>query len=138
MTVDTSAIVQILLQEQDWERLARFINDADNITMSAASLVELYIVMEAKKRFTLLSDVDDYLQTSPLQFVPFTQAQARIARDAFLKYGRGSGSKVKLNFGDCFSYALAMETGEPLLFVGNDFIHTDILPALDPPVLSPE
>lgn len=138
MTVDTSAIVQILLQEQDWERLARFINDADNITMSAASLVELYIVMEAKKRFTLLSDVDDYLQTSPLQFVPFTQAQARIARDAFLKYGRGSGSKAKLNFGDCFSYALAMETGEPLLFVGNDFIHTDILPALDPPVLSPE
>ncbi len=138
MTVDTSAIVQILLQEQDWERLARFINDADNITMSAASPVELYIVMEAKKRFTLLSDVDDYLQTSPLQFVPFTQAQARIARDAFLKYGRGSGSKAKLNFGDCFSYALAMETGEPLLFVGNDFIHTDILPALDPPVLSPE
>lgn len=70
--------------------------------------------------------------------VPLTVAQAEIARAAFRTYGKGINSKSKLNHCDCIAYALAKETGEPLLFVGNDFIHTDILSALEPPVLSPE
>ena len=61
---------------------------------------------------------------------PVTEAQARIAREAYRDYGRGSGHPARLNFGDCFAYALARATGEPLLFKGSDFIHTDIEPAL--------
>jgi ribonuclease VapC len=61
---------------------------------------------------------------------PVTVSQAELARRAHQRYGRGNDSKAKLNFGDCFAYALAREKNEPLLFVGDDFIHTDITPAL--------
>lgn len=61
---------------------------------------------------------------------PVTEAQVRIARDAYRDFGRGSGNPARLNFGDCFAYALAKVTGEPLLYKGDDFPHTDIEPAL--------
>ncbi len=112
--------------------------DADVLVISAANYVELYMVIEGRRRPELTARVNKLLDDADVEIVPFTAAQAQIARDAFLKYGRGYNSKARLNFGDCFAYALAKETGEPLLFVGNDFIHTDIIPALDPPVLASE
>jgi ribonuclease VapC len=69
------------------------------------------------------------MREAAVSIEPVTTAQARIARDAYRDFGRGSGHPAQLNFGDCFAYALATETGEPLLFKGDDFGHTDVLPA---------
>lgn len=74
--------------------------------------------------------LDDPLREAQIIIEPMTEAQARIAREAYRDYGRGSGRLARLNFGDCFAYAPARETGEPLLFKGDDFTHTDITPAL--------
>ena len=73
---------------------------------------------------------DDLLREARIVVEPITEPQARIAREAYRDFGRGSGHPARLNFGDCFAYALARATGEPLLFKGNDFVHTDIAPAL--------
>jgi ribonuclease VapC len=73
------------------------------------------------------------LRERPLRIEPVTEDQVRIARDAYREYGKGSGHRARLNFGDCFAYALARVTGEPLLFKGDDFTHTDIASALTTP-----
>ena len=73
--------------------------------------------------------VDDLLSEARIVIEPVSEAQARIARDAYRDFGRGSGHPARLNFGDCFAYALAREKSEPLLFKGDDFSHTDIAPA---------
>jgi len=73
---------------------------------------------------------DELVDTAELQVEPVTHHQARIARDAYRDFGKGSGRKAGLNFGDCFAYALAKSTGEALLFKGDDFAHTDVRPAL--------
>ena len=75
--------------------------------------------------------LDDLLREAQIVIEPVTEAQARIARDAYRDYGRGSGHPARLNFGDCFAYALARETGERLLFKGDDFAHTDVTPAIE-------
>jgi ribonuclease VapC len=75
--------------------------------------------------------LDDLLIEAAIGIEPFTEAQAHIARQAYRDYGRGSGHPARLNFGDCFAYALARTTGEALLFKGEDFRHTDIAPALE-------
>ncbi len=138
MIIDTSALVMIAFEESGWEDVSIFMVDGDHIVLSTANYVELYMVIEGRRRPELTARVNRLLEDADVEIVPFTSSQAQIARNAFLKYGRGSGSKARLNFGDCFAYALAKKTGEPLLYVGNDFIHTDILPALDPPVLASE
>ena len=76
--------------------------------------------------------VDVLLAKFGIQVIPFDENQARLARAAYRDYGRGSGRPAHLNMGDCFSYALAAVTGEPLLFVGDDFTHTDLTPGLRP------
>ena len=73
---------------------------------------------------------DDLIQEAQIIIEPVTEVQARIAREAYRDFGKGSGHPAKLNFGDCFAYALARATGQPLLFRGDDFIHTDVVPAL--------
>ncbi|MGI8486557.1 MAG: type II toxin-antitoxin system VapC family toxin [Thermomicrobiales bacterium] len=138
MIVDTSAFVTIAFEESGWRNVSNCMDDADVLVISAANYVELYMVIEGRRHPELTTRVNKLLDDADVEIVTFTISQAHIARSAFLKYGRGSGSKAKLNFGDCIAYALAKETGEPLLFVGNDFIHTDIIPALDPPVLASE
>lgn len=100
--------------------------------MSAANFLEAAIVVDAKRRPVASRRLDDLLEELDVVIEPVTEEQARIARAAYRDYGRGSGHPARLNFGDCFAYALARATGEPLLFKGDDFIHTDITSALEP------
>jgi ribonuclease VapC len=101
--------------------------------VSAANFLEAAIVVDVKRRPIASRRLDDLLDELDVVIEPVTEEQARIARTAYRDYGRGSGHPAQLNFGDCFAYALARATGEPLLFKGNDFAHTDITPALEPP-----
>ena len=86
--------------------------------------------MDRHPKPTLGSALDDLVSRLRIVVEPVTHAQVAIAREAYRQFGKGSGHRARLNFGDCFAYALAKERDEPLLFIGNDFIHTDIHPAL--------
>ena len=97
--------------------------------VSAASFVETALVIDGSRDPIASRRFDDLISEARVLIEPVTEAQARIAREAYRDFGRGSGHPAKLNFGDCFAYALAKTTGEPLLFKGDDFIHTDIIPA---------
>lgn len=130
MIVDTSALVAILLNEQNAETLASVIRGADRASISAPNLVELCVVADSRLGARSRTLVDDVLATLGIEVAEFTADHARLARDAYRAYGKGSGSKARLNLADSYSYALAAATGEPLLFVGGDFTHTDIRPAL--------
>ena len=99
--------------------------------MSAATFVEACIVVDANRDPVLSRRLDDLLRVAGVVVEPVTREQADIARAAYRDFGRGSGHPAGLNFGDCFSYALARVTAEPLLFKGDDFSHTDVIPALD-------
>jgi ribonuclease VapC len=88
------------------------------------------MVIDKRKNAVLSGKLDDLLGNYGIEFAPVTAAQVQIARKAFRKYGKGMKNPAQLNFGDCFAYALAKETGEPLLFKGSDFGHTDIVPAI--------
>lgn len=128
MILDSSAIMAVLEDEPDADRLLAAAA-AGPCRMSLATYVELGIVADSRSTahgFRL----DRLLAVLDVTLEPVDAAQARIARAAYRRFGRGSGSPARLNFGDCFSYALAVVTGEPLLFTGNDFAQTDIPPAL--------
>jgi ribonuclease VapC len=109
------------------------LNDAEHVLMSAATYLELSIVIDGRKDPALSREVDDFLDRLSVEIEPVTPEQARIARDAYRDYGRGSGHAANLNFGDCFSYALARAMREPILFKGEDFIHTDLRSAVPTP-----
>src|ERR1700733_8624316 len=98
--------------------------------ISAANYLEAAAVIDASRDPVASRRFDELVDTADLQVEPVTHDQARIARDAYRDFGKGSGHKAGLNFGDCFAYALAKATGQPLLYKGNDFTHTDITPAL--------
>jgi len=126
MIVDTSAIVAILLGEPDAASLITLIYQDPEPKMSAASLVELHIVAARPDRYLAHRSVDELISKLRIIIAPVTEAQSRVAITCHDRFGRWSGNRAKLNFGDCFSYALSVATGEPLLFVGEDFTHTDI------------
>jgi ribonuclease VapC len=128
--VDTSALIAILRDEPQAAACAAAIAGADRRRMSAASFVEAAAVIDASRDPVASRRFDDLLREARLTIEPVSEAQARIARAAFRDYGRGSGHPARLNFGDCFAYALAKDCGEPLLFVGDDFGRTDVTPAL--------
>jgi ribonuclease VapC len=130
MIVDASAIVAILLDEPGFESYAAAIAKQRPAKVSAASYLEIGIVIDSKRQPTLSRRVDDLLASSRITIQPITERQARIAREAYRDYGRGSGHPARLNFGDCFAYALARDLGEPLLYKGTDFSHTEIRSAL--------
>ncbi|GAA4202381.1 type II toxin-antitoxin system VapC family toxin [Microbispora amethystogenes] len=130
MIIDTSAIVAILRGEPDAVDLARAIRDAPARRMSAGTYLELAAVVERARDPAASRLLDDLLTRIRVQIMPVTADQARTARRAYWDFGKGSGHKAGLNFGDCFSYALARECQEPLLFTGDDFVHTDVTPAL--------
>lgn len=132
MIIDTSAIIAILQAEFGSERLAIAIQDAHTRRISAGTLVELFIVVEHQGNRLIRRRVDEFLNVLHAEIEPVTELQAHIAREAYHAYGKGRGVRAQLNFGDCFAYALARDKNEPLLFVGDDFIHTDIRSALDP------
>jgi ribonuclease VapC len=131
MVVDTSALVAILLAEPDAERFARALADASVRLLSAVTRVELSCVIEGRKGETGRSDVDLLLRYGGFDIVSVTPQQAEIAVDAFRRFGRGR-HQARLNIGDCFAYALTVVTDQTLLFKGDDFIHTDVRPALLP------
>ena len=130
MIVDTSALIAILRDEPEAAACAGAIAAAGGRRISAANFVEAAIVIDGSRDPVASRRLDDLIREAQLVIEPVTEAQARIAREAYRDFGRGSGHPAKLNFGDCFAYALARATGEPLLFKGDDFGHTDISPAL--------
>jgi len=125
MIIDTSAMVAILDQEPEADRIARVLASTPERMLSAASLVEIGIVMQAQRGDDGARDLDLLLAKLRVEIVPFTARQADIARKAFRRYGRGRHD-AKLNFGDCFAYALAKDQSAPLLFKGDDFGQTDV------------
>ena len=131
MIVDSSVLVAILLQEPD----ARAFSDALAVVgfkgLSAASYVETSVVIDGKGDPVASRQLDNLITRTGIQIEPFTAKQARIARQAYRDYGKGSGHPARLNFGDCMSYALASVSGQPLLYKGDDFGHTDVVSALD-------
>jgi ribonuclease VapC len=128
MIVDTSAVVAVLLEEPTAPRVRGALTGTEGEVraMSASSYLELGIVIDRRGKPALSRKVDDLVGRLDLQVVPFDAEQAAVARQAYRDYGRGSGHPASLNFGDCFSYALASVRREPLLFVGENFTHTDV------------
>ncbi len=130
MIVDTSAIVGILSLEPRAQACADAILQAQVSRLSAASLLEAAIVIDSNRDPILSRRLDEELDALGIVIEPVTVEQARIAREAYRDFGKGSGHPAQLNFGDCYAYALAKASGEPLLFIGDDFSHTDIAPAI--------
>jgi ribonuclease VapC len=130
MIVDSSAIVSILRKEPDWLEYLKAIESAEYVRLSAASYLETAIVMDKERDPVISAGLDDLIHESKIIIEPVTPEQVRIARQAYRDYGRGSGHPANLNFGDCFSYALARDKREPVLFKGDDFIHTDLRSAM--------
>jgi ribonuclease VapC len=130
MIIDTSALVAILRDEPEAEICARAIESAAERRVSAVNFVEAAVVIDGSRDPIASRRFDDLLRVARVRIEPVTEGQARLARDAYRDFGKGSGHSAKLNFGDCFAYALAKATGESLLFIGADFAHTDITPAI--------
>jgi len=128
--VDTSAVIAILRDEPDADRYVTALAAATEPRMSAATYLEAAIVVDANRDPVLSGRFDDLVAEAALRIEPVTEQQAQLARRAYRDFGKGSGHPADLNYGDCFAYALARTTGEPLLFKGNDFSQTDVQPAL--------
>lgn len=129
MVIDPSAVLAILQNEPERRAFNAAIASADHCALSAASLVELSIVIEARYGTDGQGDLDLFLSTAQISIVSLDREQAEIARTAFARYGKGR-HRASLNLGDCFSYALAQWLEQPLLFKGDDFCHTDLQPAI--------
>jgi ribonuclease VapC len=126
MIVDTSALMVILRDEPEARAFAVAIADTDRRRMSAANYLETAIVIDGSRDPIASRRFDDLLREAGITIESVTEEQAKVAREAYRDFGRGSGHAARLNFGDCFAYALAKTSGEPLLFKGDDFIHTGI------------
>lgn len=125
MVLDTSAILTILFNEPEAPVFAEKISQSLKRLLSAGTLLELMIVVEARKGEAGGRELDLLLHRAKIDIVPFDSEQAEIARQAWRCYGKNN-HPAGLNFGDCFAYALAKSSGEPLLFKGNDFNRTDV------------
>jgi len=128
--VDTSAIMAILRDEAEAPALARAMEEAETGRLSAVSYVEAAAVIDGSRDPVMSRRFDDFLREAEIVIESVTPKQAKIAREAYRDFGKGH-HRAGLNFGDCFSYALARIAGEPLLFKGEDFRHTDIRAAVD-------
>ena len=125
IVVDTSAVVAIVTLEDDAPLFAAAIDGSLNVSMSAATFVECGVVCD--RRGSVPSrNLDRFISRGRIEIIDLTVQQARIARTAYRDFGRGSGHPARLDYGDCFSYALAIDRDEPLLFKGDDFVHTDV------------
>ncbi len=131
MIVDTSAIVAILRNEPDADRFGKALAVATGPRMSAGTYFETAVVVDANGDRVLSARIDELLTVTFVAIDPVTRHHADLARAAYRDFGKGSGHVAGLNFGDCFAYALARDSGEPLLYKGDDFSHTDIASALD-------
>jgi ribonuclease VapC len=125
MILDTSALSAIFFGEPEGEHYVQMIHDADHCSISAANFVELSTVIEGQLGLEAGRQLDIFFRRAEIVIEVVTVEQAHLARQAFLDFGKGR-HPAQLNFGDCFAYALARATGEPLLFKGTDFSKTDI------------
>ena len=128
MIVDSSALIAIFLKEPEGRLLDVAIVDETDCRMSTANFLEASMVIMARKGQDGARGLDLLIARMGIRLVPFTESQARLARAAFERYGKGR-HRAGLNFGDCIAYALAKETGDALLFKGADFAQTDITAA---------
>ncbi|MSQ70188.1 MAG: type II toxin-antitoxin system VapC family toxin [Betaproteobacteria bacterium] len=129
MIVDSSAILAILFAERDAPVFAKAMSEADSCKISAATFVEVAVVVEAQTKDRGSRQLDTFLRRAGFVIEPVTEEQAHLARQAYSEFGKGR-HPAGLNFGDCFSYALAKTSGEALLYKGGDFSKTDIISAL--------
>jgi ribonuclease VapC len=127
--VDSSAIIAILKQEPEAAVFVAAIVEAGGCRISAANFLEAAIVIDGQKSSPATREFDEFIHDGDISIEPVTVEQAMIAREAYRQFGRGF-HRARLNFGDCLAYALAKTTGEPLLYKGNDFKHTDVRPAI--------
>jgi ribonuclease VapC len=125
MVIDSSALIAILEDEPEASLMAEAIEQAEICLMSVVSLVETAIVIESRHGEVAGCELDQLIEKSAIEIMSVTLEQAVIARHAFRRYGKGK-HPASLNFGDCFTYALAKSLNESLLFKGNDFNQTDI------------
>ena len=129
--VDASAIVSIVFGENDAETFSRaFVRHRGALSISPVNLWEAAAKAVRSKAVAQRTAFEQLERTIDWTIVPVSAEQGTIAREAWMRYGRGSGHRAKLNFGDCFAYALAKTLDEPLLFKGDDFTHTDVRSAL--------
>jgi ribonuclease VapC len=131
MIVDSSALISVIFNEADEDRFLTAMIDAPLVRMSAANWLEAAIVVDARRDPNVEVRFDEVIRTLGIEIAPVTEGIALRARRAYVQFGRGN-HPARLNYGDCFAYALAKVEREPLLFKGNDFAQTDIEPALKP------
>ncbi|USQ75677.1 type II toxin-antitoxin system VapC family toxin [Ornithinimicrobium cryptoxanthini] len=121
MILDTSALVAILTDEEDSEVLLNLAVESAHLRMSAATALEASIVLDSRSSPQQRRRLDDLLAALAVEIVPFDATHWALAREAYRDFGRGSGHPARFNMGDCYAYALHRATGEPLLYVGDDF-----------------
>lgn len=121
LVVDSSAVIAILRQERGAQAFADAMQNAARLQISAANYVEAAVVIDSEKDPVASRRLDELLQRANMEIASITANQAHIAREAYRNFGRGSGHPAKLNFGDCFAYALAVTAGAPLLSKGDEF-----------------
>ena len=126
MIVDSSAIMAILNEEPEAEACLAAIRATRQAKMSAATFLECALVVDGYGRVDLSADLEPMVERLGITVDPVSVEQVRLGRVAHQRFGRGSGHPARLNLGDCFAYALAKDTGEPLLYKGDDFVHTDV------------
>ena len=131
MIVDASVVIAILRDEPEAVAFATAIAAAKKRRISAVNYVEAAAVIDGSRDPVASRRYDDFIREAELTIEPVTERQAKIAREAYRDFGKGSGHPASLNFGDCFAYALARDRGEALLFKGKDFVHTDVAPAIE-------
>jgi ribonuclease VapC len=127
MVIDTSALLAILLDEPERRTFNEAIEAAESRVMSAATFVEVSMVIESRFGAEGLRDLDLFIERAGIELAAVDPEQAHVARRAFSQFGKGR-HPAGLNYGDCFAYALAMVLGEPLLYKGEDFRQTDVTP----------
>lgn len=129
IVIDSSALIAVLQNEPDAERFKSAIESADRRIVSAVTLLETGIVMRARHGPQAIQTLTDLLVNAAIEVAFFDHVQANIAIAAFDQYGKGLHPLARLNFGDCAAFALAKSLNAPLLFKGDDFASTDIVPA---------
>ena len=125
MIVDASALLAILFQEPEAGEFATMLSQADAPRMSAVNYLEAAIRIDGQNSIVAVQAFEAFMELSAITIEPVSLSQMRLARRAYAQYGKGR-HRAGLNFGDAFAYALAKERDEPLLFKGDDFIHTDV------------
>ena len=128
MTLDSSALIAVLFAEPGYLDLVDRMLDADHVRVGAPTLAETSLVLAGRRRSPAAGEVEELVREMAITVVSFGEAEWRAAVDAFVRFGRGR-HRAALNFGDCLAYASAAVAGDTLLFVGDDFRQTDIVPA---------